>query len=299
MKATRLLAVGAVLAATILYLPTRTLAWGRMAHRAATRLAETRLSPRTRALVRELLDPGESLVDASTWADENSRSIPGSAAWHYVNVSIAADHYSSRDCHGNCVVSRLDEFRRILADPRAPRPRRQMALRYVVHLVEDAHQPMHVGDHRDRGGNALQLQFFRDDYTNLHQVWDSGLLRNGYRHERELLEDLIALARRPEARDWTRSRVESWVDESLEVARQAYCIPGSRELLRAGSRIGREYEDANLPRAVKRLAQSGVRLADVLNECLDPTANGSTASPGIRPDREPARVPAPPAPGID
>ena len=44
---------------------------------------------------------------------------------------------------------------------------------------------MHVGDRRDRGGNNLQLQFFRDDYTNLHQIWDSGLLRNGYRNECE------------------------------------------------------------------------------------------------------------------
>ncbi len=146
------------------------LAWGRMAHRASTRLAETRLTPRTRALIRELLEPGESLADASTWADEYNQSIPGSAAWHYVNVPISAPSYSPRDCHDNCVVSRFEEFRGILADPRAPKPRRRMALRYVVHLVEDAHQPMHVGDRRDRGGNNLQVQFFRDDYTNLHQV---------------------------------------------------------------------------------------------------------------------------------
>ena len=157
------------------------LAWGRMAHRAATRLAESRLTPEARAAIRELLEPGESLADASTWADENNRSIPGSASWHYVNVPISAPHYTSRDCHNNCVVSRFEEFRKILADPHAPKPRRRMALRYVVHLLEDAHQPMHVGDRRDRGGNGVQLQFFRDELTNLHQVWDSGLLRIGYR----------------------------------------------------------------------------------------------------------------------
>ena len=75
------------------------LAWGRMAHRAATRLAETRLTPKARLLIRELLGPGESLADASTWADENNQSIPGSAAWHYVNVPISAASYSPRDCH--------------------------------------------------------------------------------------------------------------------------------------------------------------------------------------------------------
>jgi hypothetical protein len=243
-------------------------AWGRLGHRAATRLAETRLTPRARTLIRELLDQGESLVDSSTWADENSRSIPGSAAWHFVNVPISAPRYSPRDCHDNCVVSRLEEFRRVLADPRAPKSRRRLALRFVVHLVEDAHQPMHVGDRRDRGGNALQLQFFGDDATNLHQVWDSGLLRNGYRNERELFDDLLKMAQRPAARDWTGGRVEDWVDESLEAARQAYRIPGSRDFLRSGMRIGRDYEEANLPLAVRRLAQAGVRLSEVLNQAL-------------------------------
>ncbi len=247
-------------------------AWGRMAHRASTRLAEMRLTPRARVLIRELLDPGESLADASTWADENSRNIPGSAAWHYVNVPITAASYTPRDCHGNCVVSRFEEFRKVLADPHAPRRRRAMALRYVVHLLEDAHQPMHVGDRRDRGGNGLQLEFFRDDYTNLHQVWDSGLLRNGYRDERHLLDELLRLARRPEAQQWTNGTMEDWVNESLQGARQAYRIPGSKDTLTSGMRIGRDYQDANLPLAVKRLSQAGIRLSEVLNECLAPGA---------------------------
>ncbi len=264
------------------------LAWGRMAHRASTRLAESRLTPQARVLIRELLEPGESLADASTWADENNQSIPGSAAWHYVNVSISSPSYSPRDCHDNCVVSRFEEFRRILADPHAPKSRRRMALRYVVHLLEDAHQPMHVGDRRDRGGNNLQLQFFRDEYTNLHQVWDSGLLRVGYRNERELVDDLIELARRPEARDWTRGRIEDWVNESLEAARQAYRIPGSNDLLRSGMRIGREYEEANLRLAVKRLSQAGMRLSEVLNSCLAPQERKRIPAPHFRRDQQPA-----------
>jgi len=274
------------------------LAWGRMAHRASTRLAETRLTPKARVLIRKLLEPGESLADASIWADENNRNVPGSAAWHYVNVPISAASYSPRDCHDNCVVSRFEEFRRILADRHAPKPRRRMALRYVVHLVEDAHQPMHVGDRGDRGGNNLQLQFFRDDYTNLHQVWDSGLLRNGYRNERELVDDLIDLARKPEAREWTRGDIEDWVNESLEAARQAYRIPGSKDMLRSGMRLGREYEDANLPLAVKRLSQAGMRLSEVLNDCLSPEEKRPIPAPHFRREQQPAPLPAPPAPGI-
>jgi nuclease S1 len=257
---------------TALVVPERpALAWGRMAHRAATRLAESRLTPEAKAMVRDLLEAGESLADASTWADENTRDIPGSAAWHYVNVPLDAPRYTDRDCHGACVVSKFHEFYNILADPTAPKPRRRMALRYVVHLVEDAHQPLHVGDNRDRGGNAVQLTFFRDDRTNLHQVWDSGLFRVGFKGERELVDELTFLARQPENKDWIRGNIEDWVDESLEAARQAYRVPGSRDRLRTGVRLGREYQDANLSLATRRLAQSGLRLSDVLNAAAEKT----------------------------
>ena len=157
-------------------------AWGRLAHRASAQFAESRLSPHARATIRALLEPGESLADAATWADEHSRDIPGSAAWHFVNVPVSSTHYNGRDCKPQgCVVSKIAEFRHVLADRKAPLARRLQALRFYVHLVQDLHQPMHVADRRNRGGNSLQLRSGRYEYTNLHQVWDSGLLRRRYR----------------------------------------------------------------------------------------------------------------------
>jgi hypothetical protein len=130
---------------------------------------------------------------------------------------------------------------------------------------------MHVADRNDRGGNQLQLRFGRFDPTNLHQVWDSGLLRRRYRErdEPELVQELAELAARPESRDWLRGRVEDWADESLDLGRRAYREPGSNRSLRSGDEIGRAYEDVFLPLARERLAQSGVRLASMLNEILE------------------------------
>jgi len=239
-------------------------AWGRVGHRASAKLAESLLSPAAKAAIREILEEGESLADASTWADQHSRDMPGSGGWHFVNVPITAKSYDSRDCHGNCVVSRFEEFRKILLDPLAPLPRRRMALRYVIHLLQDMHQPLHVGDHHDRGGNAVQVTYYRDDRTNLHQLWDSGLFRNRYRHENQLLDEIEILARR-DGKNWHSSSTEVWVNESLEVAKIGYTVPGSKEMVRQGMRLGREYEVVNLPLATRRVAQSGVRLADELN----------------------------------
>jgi hypothetical protein len=246
------------------------LAWGPRAHRASAKLAESRLTPRARAVIRELLEPGESLADASTWADENSRAIRGSAGWHFVNVRISARHYDARDCPpSGCVVSKIPEFRAILRDRNAPLARRRLALRFFIHLVQDLHQPMHVADRNDRGGNNLQLRYGRYTNTNLHQVWDSGLFSQCYRNENELLGDLEALARGPNSHDWLPGRIEDWADESLEVARRAYLVPGTNITLRSGDAIGREYERLNLPLAVDRLARSGVRLAALLNEVFE------------------------------
>ncbi|MDG3004679.1 S1/P1 nuclease [Paludisphaera mucosa] len=294
-------ATAALLVAVAAAAPKPAFAWGRNAHRAAARLAESRLTPEARALVRELLDEGESLADASTWADENSRDIPGSASWHFVNVPITAERYSPQYCRDGCVVSRLAEFRRILADPTAPKPRRRMALRYVVHLVEDVHQPMHVGDRRDRGGNTVQLSYFRDEFTNLHQVWDSGILRVGFRNERELADALFDVARRPEARNWLGGDAEDWADESLKAAKKAYLMPGTNEFIRPGARLGREYQDAQLPVAVERLARAGMRLSDVLNADLAPPkkkapAPNAVPAPHFNRDRRPSRGAAPAQP---
>jgi hypothetical protein len=244
-------------------------AWGRLAHRASAKLAESRLSPQARVIIRDLLEPGESLADASTWADENSREIPGSAAWHYVNVPVSAQHYDPRDCaRRGCVVSKIAEFRAMLSDRRTPRSRRRMALRFFVHMVQDLNQPLHVADRNDRGGNNLQLRYGRNDNTNLHQVWDSGLLYQGFRNENELLRKMEDLAHQPESGLWLKGRIEDWADESLEVGSRAYLVPGSNATLRAGDAIGREYERANLALAVDRVARSGVRLAYLLNEIL-------------------------------
>jgi hypothetical protein len=105
----------------------------------------------------------------------------------------------------------------------------------------------------------------------LHQVWDSGLFHAKFRQHAEntLLGEATALAGRPEARRWLRGRVEDWADESLQIGRRAYLIPGTDRPLRPGDELGPDYVEANLPLAVERVAQSGVRLAAMLNEILN------------------------------
>ena len=262
------LVIGALIAGS----PRPARAWGRLGHRASARLAESRLSPRGGRSSRTCSSRTNRWPTPPPGPTSTAATSPAAPRWHYVNVPIASAHYDPRDCRARgCVVSKIAEFR---ADPRRPsRPPRPSppGLRFFVHLVQDLHQPMHVADRGDRGGNSLQLRSGRYENTNLHQVWDSGLLRSRYRlrDEPELVADLKVLADRPESRGWRAGRIEDWADESLELGRRAYRVPGTDRTLRNGDEIGRAYEQANLPAALDRLAQSGVRLASLLNEILD------------------------------
>jgi hypothetical protein len=242
-------------------------AWGAHGHRIATRIAEARLTPSARVAVRELLHEGDSLLTVCNWADHDGHDVvPGSAPWHYVNVPLDASHYSDRYCRGgNCVVAKIRQFRKVLADNRAPKAERARALLFFAHLVEDVHQPLHVGDNRDRGGNDTQVQYFNEG-VNLHRLWDSTMIDEASRDEREWVRRIEPLLTPENIEAWSKGTVESWADESLAEAKKAYRDPRNpSRLITSGDRLGREYAEAMLPVIRLRLAQAGVRLANELN----------------------------------
>lgn len=240
--------------------------WGKIGHRVISTLAEKRLSQDATAGLRELLEPGESLADASLWPDEHRREIRGSAAWHYVNVPISEPLYVSRYCpESGCVVSKTIEMRSVLANASAPLDERRQALRFFVHFLQDLHQPVHVGDRGDRGGNDLQVRFFERG-TNLHRLWDEGLLEHHSEDEAAWVRELEPMAIPEQHRRWCQGTVEDYATESLLAARGAYLVPGTSTLIQPGDLLGISYFEAALPVVERRLAQAAVRLSCALNE---------------------------------
>ena len=171
-----------ILAMTLLVIvgtATPTWAWGRLGHRVIARLAEKQLNPKAKAAIVALLAPGESLADASLWADEHRRDLPKTAPWHYVDVPLDEPRYHSifagDVAEKGYVVDKIHDFRVVVNDAGQSVEDRRIALRFLVHFVEDLHMPMHVGDNNDKGGNRTQVRFF-DRGTNMHSLWDSGMI---------------------------------------------------------------------------------------------------------------------------
>ena len=230
-------------------------------------VTEARLSPAAAAAVHALLDPGESLADASVWADaEAQRDRRTPKAWHYVDVPIGLPTYDPHFCRKRgCVVSKVEELSERLRDPTLSRAEQQTALRLLVHLVEDLHQPLHVGDHGDRGGNDFFVRFFRAK-KNLHQLWDVGILEHAGQDEAALAHRLEELATPSACLAWSHGSPETWATESLRLAQQAYRDPETQRPLVTGAALGIAYFQFALPHARERLAQAAVRLAEVLDE---------------------------------
>jgi nuclease S1 len=239
-------------------------AWGRTGHRVAARMAEGRLTPAARDAVRAIFGPGLSLADASTWAD-GQREIEESYRWHFVNVPISADRYDSRYCSSKgCVVNKIEDFRRILQNFQAGRLQKQQALKFLIHLIADLHQPLHVGDNNDQGGNLLQVRFFSMG-SNLHRLWDSQVMERHTKNEKVWLWDFDFVANPKMVSEWSKGTPADWATESLHIAREAYRVPGSDKRMQSGATLGNEYYRLALPVIRTQLAKAGIRIAFVLN----------------------------------
>ncbi len=259
--------LAALLALTLTGAPSLALAWGRVGHTLVAELAENDLTPQTRRQIDALLatEPGATLASIASWADELRKEDADlgkrTAKWHYVNLGESDCHYDPpRDCrNGDCEVEALKTQTAILADRSLPATQRLQALKFVVHLVGDSHQPLHSGYAKDKGGNDVQINVDGTG-SNLHALWDSGLLRHTGLDNDALLAQIRALpvpvgAEQPMPMP---PPAAAWAEASCRIA----LSPG---LYPASAKIDQAYFDTWTPVAEQQLRLAGVRLAAVLN----------------------------------
>jgi hypothetical protein len=242
-------------------------AWGPQGHRVIARAASDRLTPAARAAIRDLLLEGDTLVTVASWPDQEGHdAVPGSAPWHYVNVPISAARYvEPKVGRSECVVEKIKEFRKVLADPKRPKRDRQRALLFLCHFVADIHQPLHVGDNNDRGGNLTQVQFFGEG-TNLHKLWDSDLIRRLGGNDDAWTRRVEKAITPDHARSWSKGTPEDWATETLHAAQAAYRETDTAKTpLSSGVTLGDPYLRRAEPILIEQMARASVRLADELN----------------------------------
>ncbi|MGP1666755.1 MAG: S1/P1 nuclease [Rhodanobacter sp.] len=251
-------------------------AWGPLGHSVVAELAQQHLNPAAQAEVVRLLAPEHTsrLADIASWPDQIRNDPAQAALWkqtsrlHYINFhSSRCDYVPPRDCRdGKCIVAALATYSNVLADRSQPDAARREALKFVVHFVGDIHQPLHAGYRDDRGGNKYQVQF-QGKGSNLHKVWDSGLLNTRHHDWRAYAQALNVAApvTLPHPIAPLDNPYAQWAEESCRITATPGFYP-------QGHRIAPAYVRTWLPRADQRLQEAGRRLAEVLNLALAPAA---------------------------
>lgn len=302
-------------------------AFGDLGHRTVGAIADAQLTSETRAAVGALLRSGETLATVATWPDEVKRAkknagplahdleaqrfnedFPDNREWHYMDLPLDTAVYTEGavGSRANDIVQTIKRCVRIIESKTIPRHEmtRAQALRWLVHLLGDFHQPLHLrsgyyqfdaerqahlvtdpeeaaGKHEDRGGTLL---FYGPD-EQLHALWDDGLV-NMVAKGRSYLEVAHELLAQGHHQDWEgkgayHEWIDQWAAESIREGKPAYeplilgagqFDQGHNGLQKITIALPPGYEQQAAQLVEQQLAKAGYRLAAILNAMQFPVA---------------------------
>lgn len=232
--------------------------WGKTGHRIVGEIAQRNLDAKALKGIKELAG-NEDLSRVSNWPDE-IRSDPKmgyTAPWHYVSIPTGKTYFDQKRNKDGDVIEALYRFEDTLRDPKATKEQKLDALRFLVHMTGDMHQPLHVGLAEDRGGNSIKVKWFKTE-TNLHSLWDEDLVDFEKLSFTEYASYLNHYTK-DEKKEWEKGSFIDWAKESQELRPKVYDLPES-------GNVSYEYNYKVKPIIEQRFKQAGLRLAHVLNK---------------------------------
>lgn len=232
--------------------------WGKNGHRAVGDIAAHYLHKDAKETVKRILG-NESLAIASTWMDE-IRANPKydyTHDWHWVTIPGGLSYEQTEKNPNGDIIHAIQTIITDLKKGNLSAKEEEEKLKMLIHLVGDIHMPLHVGTGKDRGGNDTKVKWFWKS-SNLHRVWDSGMI-DEYQLSYTELSASINHPTQKQIKKWQNSGVPDWANESMELRDKVYDLPKDKS-------INYEYMYHNFDIVKRRLLQAGVRLAGVLNE---------------------------------
>lgn len=282
----------------------------------------------------------EGLACMAPWPDPPvKRQRPYTGNWHFVDIPVVLRHAQgalalhfeydpvksahfnyapARDCvtdpvNGDCAIQALARLQAVVGNPISKDQEygeniaaRVEALKFLIHLVGDIHQPLHcvtdkksvetVNDPKDigdMGGNLKIATWFGETKTpyglmNLHSIWDDGFINRTMQTNNLTEEGYIEklLSELPSMGDSKLAQrqagdILTWTAESYGLAiNNAYGkLPPldmsyeyedkSGKKHKGGYRLGDDYYIINKDIIDNQLRLGGVRLANILNKALN------------------------------
>jgi hypothetical protein len=237
---------------------TQASAWGQLGHYVIGLMAERQMKKSVLTKVEKVLYP-MSLGRSGTWMDEirSDRSYDYANSWHYL-TSKNGEYDPAHQEKGGDAFEAIKRLKAELKTGNLSPKEESEKLKMLIHMVEDIHQPLHVGTGEDRGGNDVRIEFFNQS-TNLHALWDSGMIdRKGMSYS-ELADELYRRLT-PEMKESYRSAsMGDWLKEAVALRPLVYKLPENKK-------ISWVYMYETNDTVEERLVAASVRLAQILEE---------------------------------
>lgn len=263
--------------------------WGEDGHAIVCKIAQARLSNEAAKAVKKLLpkSANNDLASKCSWADSLRVVFPWSSALHFADTPDNVCKYKdNRDCvdiktgiKGRCVVAAITNYtNQLLEYGSATKSKYNLtqSLLFLSHFMGDIHQPLHCGFVSDKGGNEINVHWYKRK-QNLHHVWDASIIETEVQRSYDDIDDFVDAIQKNITKVWA-DEVEEWENCSndniscptiyaSESAKDAceWAYEGAPE----GSVLEDDYFLSRLPIVNLRLAQGGVRLAATLNRIFD------------------------------
>ena len=240
------------------------LAWGLTGHRVVAEVADQNISNKTKREISKIIGK-QRLAYWANWPDfiKSDDTWKHADSYHYVNIpgdlnrqefDVALDATSEDNMYkkGLFLINELKNNKNLTLE------QKQHYLYFLIHIIGDAHQPLHVGRPDDLGGNKIKVEWFRDK-VNIHTVWDSKLVDyENYSYTE--YSNLLNIKTKKERKAMQEGTFKDWIYGSYIIANKIYSN------VKMDDKLGYRYHFDNKYIVEDQMLKGGLRLAQVLND---------------------------------
>jgi hypothetical protein len=245
-----------------LFVPFCSMAWGTLGHRIVGQIADSYLTKNTKREIYKILGT-ESIAMSSNWADfiKSDPAYKYLDPWHYINLKSGLSETQIKDYLAIDTIT--DAYTKInwltsqLKNKNLEADKKIFYLRFLIHLVGDIHQPLHIGRFEDLGGNKIKVNWFKET-TNLHSVWDSKLIDFQQLSYTEYATS-INFVPKTQRKEWQAEPVSDWIWQSYQHAEKIYAD------IKPDDNLSFKFIGV----VNQQLLKGGVHLAGLLNEIFN------------------------------
>lgn len=232
--------------------------WGVTGHRTVGYIAEQHLTKKAKKQIDRVLKR-ESLAIVTNWMDDvrSDDAYDHAFHWHFVTIPDGETYETCEKEEKGDIIEAIERMTAALKKGGLDANTESEHVKMLAHLIGDIHMPLHVGNGTDRGGNDVKLKYFWKD-SNLHSVWDSGIIDGKRLSFTELAKSINTLSKE-EVEKIQNTSVRDWAKESMALRDACYEIGGKKS-------INYRYDYKHWPTVQQQLLKAGLRLAATLND---------------------------------